>query len=112
MSECIFCKIASNEMPCDRIYEDDNYLAFNDIVPQAPFHILIIPKKHISKIADLTGDDNEIMGGLFSVAAKICAKKSISDYRLVVNNGEGVGQSVFHIHLHVLAGRAMKWPPG
>ena len=112
MTDCLFCKIAANEVPSEKVYEDDAYIAFNDINPQAPTHILVIPKKHIGRVAEMEASDETLLGGLFSVAAKICAEKSISDYRLVINNGEGAGQTVFHIHLHVLAGRDMGWPPG
>ncbi len=112
MSDCLFCKIIAGEIPSEKVYEDSKYFAFNDINPQAPNHILIIPKKHISKISEMDVSDNELVGGLFSVAAKICKEKSLPDYRLVINNGEGVGQTVFHIHLHVLGGRPMSWPPG
>ncbi len=112
MSDCLFCKIAAGEIPSEKVYEDENYFAFNDISPQAPTHFLVIPKKHISKVSEMSDADNTLVGGLFSVAKKICDDRSITDYRLVVNNGAGAGQTVFHIHLHVLAGRAMNWPPG
>ena len=112
MSDCLFCKIAAGEIPSETVYEDENYFAFNDISPQAPTHFLIIPKQHISKVSEMSASDTELIGGLFSVAKKICDDRSISDYRLVMNNGAGAGQTVFHIHLHVLAGRAMNWPPG
>ncbi len=112
MSDCLFCKITAGEIPSETVYEDENYFAFNDISPQAPTHFLIIPKKHIPKVSEISAADTELMGGLFAVAKKICDDRSISDYRLVMNNGEGAGQTVFHIHLHVLAGREMNWPPG
>lgn len=112
MTDCLFCKIVANKIPSDKVYEDDVYIAFNDISPQAPTHILVIPKKHIDRVAEMDVSDEALIGGLFSVAAKICAEKSITDYRLVINNGEGAGQTVFHIHLHILAGRDMGWPPG
>ena len=112
MNDCLFCKIVAGDIPGDKVYEDDNYYAFKDINPQAPYHILVIPKKHIAKISEMTEEDNELIGGLFSTAAKICEENSFPDYRLVINNGEGVGQTVFHIHLHVFAGRDMTWPPG
>ncbi len=112
MEECIFCKIINKEIPCDKVYEDQEYLAFNDIAPQAPHHILVIPKKHIPKISEATREDGAIIGGLFTVASKICREKSLSDYRLVINNGKEMGQTVFHIHLHVIGGRVMGWPPG
>lgn len=112
MSDCLFCKIISGTIPSDKVYEDDNYYAFNDINPQAPTHFLVVAKKHIDKISSLEDGDQALIGGLFHVAASICRQKSIEDYRLVINNGAGVGQTVFHIHLHVLAGRSMAWPPG
>lgn len=112
MTDCLFCKIVAGDIPSQKVYEDDNYYAFNDISPQAPTHILVIPKKHIAKVAEMGTDDRELVGGLFEVASKICADKSISDFRLVMNNGAGAGQTVFHIHLHVLAGRDLNWPPG
>lgn len=112
MSDCLFCKIIAGEIPGEKIYEDDNYYAFNDINPQAPNHFLVIPKKHISQISDTSDADNELIGGMLSVAVKICQEKSLSDYRLVMNNGAGAGQTVFHIHLHVIGGRFMNWPPG
>ena len=112
MKDCIFCKIVAGDIPGEKVYEDENYYAFNDVNPQAPYHILLIPKKHIAKIAEITENDKELIGGLFTTAAKICEEKSLSDYRLVINNGEGAGQSVFHIHLHIFSGRQMTWPPG
>ena len=112
MNDCLFCKIIAGEIPGEKVYEDDKYYAFNDINPQAPNHFLVIPKKHISQISDISGADNELIGGLFSVAAKICHEQSLSDYRLVINNGAGAGQTVFHLHLHVIGGRTMNWPPG
>ncbi len=112
MADCLFCKIATGEISTDKVYEDDTYVAFTDINPQAPTHILIIPKRHISQIAEMRPDDAAVIGGLFSLAAQICAERALTDYRLVINNGEGAGQTMFHIHLHVLAGRQMGWPPG
>ncbi len=112
MTDCIFCKIAAGEIDSDKVYEDDSYVAFQDLNPQAPTHILVIPRRHIAAVADLEAADEDLMGGLFRIAAKICKEQGIRDYRLVINNGEGVGQTVFHIHLHVLAGRAFGWPPG
>ncbi len=112
METCIFCKIINGEIPCTKVYEDQDYFAFNDINPQAPYHFLVIPKKHISKISEAVETDKTLIGGLFTVASKICNEKELSDYRLVINNGKGVGQTVFHIHLHVIGGRSMGWPPG
>ena len=112
MSDCLFCKIVAGTIPCKKIYEDDRCIAFADINPQAPTHVLVVPRKHIAKGADMTPADRELVGGLFEAAAKVCAAGKIEDYRLVINNGAEAGQSVFHIHLHLLAGRALGWPPG
>jgi len=114
MTDCLFCKIRDGEIPADIIFENDELLAFNDVNPQAPFHILIIPKKHIPTINDLASDDELIMGKLFTAAKEIAHQKGVGDdgYRLVTNCNAGAGQTVFHIHMHLLAGRAMTWPPG
>lgn len=114
MSDCLFCKIRDGEIPADIVFENDDVLAFNDVNPQAPVHLLIIPKQHISTVNDVVEDDQVIMGKLFSAAKIIAQQKGVSDegYRLVVNCNEGAGQTVFHIHMHLLAGRAMTWPPG
>ena len=116
MSECLFCKIRDGEIPGNLIYEDDDVLAFRDVNPQAPVHILIIPTKHISTVNDMDVDDGDelIMGKLFTAAKTIAAEEGVSDdgYRLVVNNNQQAGQTVFHIHMHLLAGRNMTWPPG
>ena len=113
MTDCLFCKIRDGDIPGDIVFEDDDVLAFNDVNPQAPVHILIIPKKHISTINDLE-DDEPVMGKLFSAAKKLAHEKGVSEegYRLVTNCNAGAGQTVFHIHMHLLAGRAMSWPPG
>jgi len=112
--DCIFCKIVKKEIPADIVYEDEKVLAFNDINPQAPYHILIIPKKHISTLLDLTEEDKELIGHIYLVAKKLAEEKGFADrgYRVVVNCKEEAGQTVFHIHFHVLAGREMGWPPG
>ena len=114
MSDCLFCKIRDGEIPADIIFENEEVLAFNDVNPQAPVHLLIIPKKHISTVNDVTADDQKIMANLFSAAKDIAKHKGVSEegYRLVVNCNEKAGQTVFHIHMHLLAGRAMTWPPG
>ena len=114
MSECIFCKIAAKKIPAKIIYEDDLALAFEDINPQAPVHTLIIPKKHISTALDITEGDHALIGHLFHVAAKISNDKGIAEkgFRLVMNTNADAGQTVFHIHLHLLGGRSMHWPPG
>ncbi len=114
MSDCLFCKIRDGEIQGDIVFEDDDVLAFNDVTPQAPVHVLIIPKKHISTVNDMTDVDEAVMGKLFSTAKIIAAQQAISEdsYRLVVNCNQRAGQSVFHIHMHLLAGRDMAWPPG
>jgi len=112
MNDCLFCKIAGGELPADLVYEDETVVAFNDINPQAPIHFLVIPRRHIAMIADMEASQSGIIGRLFHVAAEVCREKKITDYRLVINNGKGAGQAVFHVHLHVLAGRPFGWPPG
>jgi len=108
----IFLKIINKEIPADIIYEDDISIAFNDISPQAPTHILVIPKKEIQKISEADENDKELLGHLLLVAKKITEENNIKDFRLVVNNGTEAGQTVFHLHIHILAGRAFGWPPG
>lgn len=114
MSDCLFCKIRDGEIPAEIIYENDDVLAFNDVNPQAPVHLLIIPKKHISTVNDIVDVDQVTMGKLFSAARLIASQKGVSDdgYRLVVNCNEKAGQTVFHIHMHLLADRGFSWPPG
>ena len=114
MSDCLFCKILEGEIPADIVFENDDVLAFRDVNPEAPTHILIIPRQHISTVNDLTDNHELIMGKLFSVAKIIAAREGVSDdgYRMVVNCNEKAGQTVFHIHMHLLAGRSMTWPPG
>ena len=110
----IFTKIINREIPADIIYEDDEVLAFNDINPQAPVHILIIPKKEIKTINDIHSEDTAIIGKLFLIAKKIAKQVDISEdgYRVVMNCNEYGGQSVYHIHLHLIGGRKLSWPPG
>ena len=114
MSEkTIFKKIIDREIPAEIVYEDDLCLAFNDISPQAPTHILLIPKKEIPTIDDLTEDDQQLVGHLFLVASKLAGQQGLDGgYRLVVNCGPDAGQEVYHIHIHILGGRKMTWPPG
>ena len=113
MTDNLFLKIIERKIPADIVYEDDRCLAFRDINPQAPVHVLIIPKKVIPTHADLTEADKELLGHLHLVAAKLAAQLGISDgYRLVLNCKEGAGQTVPHLHLHLLGGRPMRWPPG
>ncbi|NMM61948.1 histidine triad nucleotide-binding protein [Clostridium sp. P21] len=114
MEECIFCKIIKGEIPCEKVYEDDIVLSFKDISPGAPAHILIIPKKHISSLNELTDEDSKIIGHVFVILKEIVKKLGIdkTGYRIVSNCGEDGGQSVSHIHFHVLGGRKLQWPPG
>lgn len=113
MSETIFSKIINGEIPADIVYEDDLCMAFRDVNPQAPVHILVIPKKPIARLIDASDADQALLGHLLLAANKIAKQEGVDEaFRLVVNNGEGVGQSVFHIHVHILAGRSFTWPPG
>ncbi len=109
-SECIFCKIANKEIPSNLIYEDENVVAFNDLNPQAPVHFLVIPKKHYASLNEI--DTNETFAQIFSAIPKITKKLNIKEYRTVINTGESAGQTVFHIHVHVMAGRNFTWPAG
>lgn len=113
MADTLFGKIVDREIDADIVYEDDGCLAFRDINPQAPMHILLIPKKPIPRLADAGPEDRELLGDLMLKAAGIAREEGYGDaFRLVVNNGEAVGQSVFHLHLHILGGRGFSWPPG
>ena len=112
MTDCIFCKIISGEIKSQIIYEDDFCVAFKDLNPQAPTHILIVPKKHIENIAAAAEEDALILGKLQLAAAKIAKDNNIKDFRLVANNGKGAGQSVMHLHYHLMAGRRFLWPAG
>ena len=112
--DCIFCKIAKGEIPSDIVHRDDKVVAFRDINPQAPVHLLIIPHRHIETILDLTPADHELVGHMLQVAGQLAQQEGISEkgFRLVFNCREHGGQEVYHIHLHLLGGRAMRWPPG
>jgi len=112
--ECLFCKILAGVIPADIVYESDTAIAFRDINPQAPTHVLIIPRKHISTINDIEAEDQAIVGSLYSAAREIARDEGFADigYRAVMNCNEAAGQTVFHIHLHMLGGRAFAWPPG
>ena len=113
MDESIFIKILNKEIPGDIVYEDDECFAIKDINPQAPIHILIIPKKHIAKVSDANDEDRELLGSLLLASKKIAKKFNLDDnYRLVVNNGAKAGQTVFHIHIHLLGGKSLSWSPG
>ena len=112
--DCLFCKILAGDIPADIIYESDSVIAFRDINPQAPTHVVIIPRRHISTINDLEEGDRETIGDLYLAAKAIAADEGLSEpgYRVVMNCNAGAGQSVFHIHLHLLGGRGLRWPPG
>ncbi|MCI0347957.1 MAG: histidine triad nucleotide-binding protein [Acidobacteriales bacterium] len=113
MADCLFCKISRGEIPTKKVYEDDRVFAFEDINPQAPTHVLIIPKKHIVGLKEAQTEDAEIIGYCQLTAAKIARQRKIENgYRTVYNVGPGAGQSVFHLHLHLLGGRSLGWPPG
>ena len=112
MTDNIFLKIINKEIPAEILYEDNMAIAFNDISPEAPTHILVVPKKGIKKLSETSKQDQELLGHLLLVVNKITDKYKIEDFRVVVNNGTGAGQSVFHLHLHILAGRSFCWPPG
>ncbi|MDH4318833.1 MAG: histidine triad nucleotide-binding protein [Desulfobulbaceae bacterium] len=109
---CLFCKIVNGNIPADKLYEDDEVLAFRDISPQAPVHFLVIPKKHLSGPAAVDGENERLMGKIIRIGNEVANKEGIKQYRLVFNNGADAGQTVFHIHMHVLGGRSMNWPPG
>jgi histidine triad (HIT) family protein len=113
-SDCLFCKILAGDIPADLVYESDTAVGFRDINPKAPTHVLVIPRKHIATINDIGPEDEEIVGSLYTAAREIAAAEGIADdgYRAVMNCNESAGQTVFHIHLHVLGGRALSWPPG
>ena len=113
MSDTIFSKIINREIPATIVYEDDLCLAFRDVNPQAPMHILVIPKKPIPKIVDAASEDQAVLGHLLLKAGEIATAEGYGDaFRLVVNNGAGAGQTVFHLHVHILGGRGFSWPPG
>ncbi|MFN2341287.1 MAG: histidine triad nucleotide-binding protein [Halanaerobium sp.] len=114
MKDCLFCKIAAGKMDTDFVYQDDQLVVFEDINAQAPVHLLIVPKKHISDLNNLQSADNDLIGHVYQVAKKMAAEHDIAEsgYRLVSNCGEQGGQTVYHIHFHLLGGRELQWPPG
>ncbi|HVA66528.1 MAG TPA: histidine triad nucleotide-binding protein [Elusimicrobiota bacterium] len=113
MPDCLFCKIIQRSISAKLVFEDGDAVAFEDINPQAPTHVLIVPKKHIPGLADTSDEDVELLGRLQRTAAALAARLGLSGgFRLVANNGRGAGQTVDHLHYHLLGGRAMKWPPG
>ncbi len=114
MTNCLFCRIASGEIPAKKVYEDDDVLAFEDINPQAPMHVLVIPRVHVATLNDLTVVHESLVGAMVRAAAHIARERGFAEsgYRTVFNCNAAAGQTVFHIHLHVLGGRTMAWPPG
>ena len=113
MTDCLFCRILRNEIPAKKIYEDEHTFAFEDINPQAPTHVLIIPKRHVRGLKEATPEDAELIGRCHLAAAHIARQRGLEDgYRTVLNVGPQAGQSVFHLHVHLLGGRSLHWPPG
>lgn len=113
MEDCVFCKIANGEIPTNKVYEDESVVAFNDMDPQAPTHILVIPKKHISSASQIDASNSEIVAHIFEVIAKIAEEKGFADdFRVVNNCGERAGQTVHHLHFHLMSGREFTWPAG
>lgn len=114
MESCIFCKIIRDEIPAKKVFEDERLLVIEDISPQAPLHLLFIPKRHFVNSLDMEGEDEALVGYVFRKAGEIARQRGVADsgFRLVQNNGAGAGQSVFHIHFHLLGGRGFAWPPG
>jgi histidine triad (HIT) family protein len=113
-AECLFCRIAAGEIPARLAHEDDLVVAFHDIAPKAPTHVLVIPREHIGSAADLDESRGPLLGGMFAVAAQVARDEGIAErgYRIVTNVGDDAGQSVHHLHLHLLGGRSLAWPPG
>ena len=113
MSDCLFCKIVAGDIPSTKVYEDDIILAFRDINPQAPTHILVIPKTHIASVAEVNGDNSGVVAHIFEVIPQIAKENKLDKgFRVVANTGDEGGQTVKHLHFHVLGGRSMQWPPG
>ena len=112
MSDCLFCKIIAGEIPSSKVYEDELCYAFNDIAPQAPTHFLVVPKAHIQSVTAITPENSAVVAHIFEVIAKVSRELGLESYRVVSNIGEQAGQSVHHLHFHVLSGRDMTWPPG
>ena len=114
MSDCLFCRVAAGQIPAAIVYQDDRLVAFRDVNPQAPLHVLIVPRRHIATLNDLTAAEDSLVGEMIRCAATIAGQQGHADagYRALLNCNQDAGQSVFHIHLHLLAGRSMSWPPG
>jgi histidine triad (HIT) family protein len=112
MPDCLFCRIRDDQVPAKVVYQDDRVIAFRDIQPQAPTHVLIVPRKHVPSLAEAAGEDGALLGHMALVAARIARDENLEGFRTVINNGQSAGQSVWHLHLHLLGGRPMRWPPG
>ena len=113
MAECVFCRIVQGQAPARIVYQDEEVTAFHDLRPQAPVHVLLVPNRHISGVAEAEPGDEPVLGKLFTVARRVAEELGITEgYRLVVNNGPLAGQTVFHLHVHLLGGRPFRWPPG
>ena len=114
MEDCLFCKIAAGEMDTNFIYQDEEVVVFKDVNPKAPVHLLIVPKKHIADLNSLEAEDNQLVGHIYQIAKKMADEYDIAEsgYRIVSNCGDDGGQTVYHIHFHLLGGRQMQWPPG
>ncbi len=114
MTDCIFCKIAAGEIPSEFVYEDDQVVGFRDLNPQAPTHVLLIPRRHIATLNELRPEDEALVGHLYTAAAEVARREGLAEagYRTVINCNADGGQTVFHLHLHLLGGRRMSWPPG
>ena len=111
MTDCLFCKIVAGDIPAEKLYEDDEVLAFRDIAPQAPVHFLVIPKKHIIDPSDVSEEDEKLIGKLMRIGSQIAAENGVADgFRIIYNNGAKAGQAVFHIHMHILGGKDRPWP--
>jgi len=110
--DCIFCKIGRGEIPSKRIHEDETCFAFEDIAPRAPTHLLVCPREHLESMAALDARHDAVMGHVIRVASELARQRGLDSYRTVINTGEGAGQTVFHLHVHVMGGRSMNWPPG
>ena len=110
--DCLFCKIIAGDIPSKKVYEDEAVFAFRDIAPQAPMHILVVPKKYLHGPEAVQEEDESVIGKMVRTAKEIANTEGLTDYRLVFNNGAGAGQTVFHLHMHILGGRSLAWPPG
>ena len=110
--DCLFCRIAAREIPSEIVHADDSVVVFRDISPKAPTHLLAIPRRHVASVDELTDTDGDLLGALFGALRKVASDAGVESYRIVTNVGADAGQSVFHLHFHLLAGRSMAWPPG